>query len=99
MRRVADEIPLGDYRSVRAYRIAVLGKDLNYEKKPKEHIPWPQDSVKYIRFSSKEQMEPQDEEGQRLQSRLIFFLDAVMDACLTRYETACRWAWNTAQDR
>ena len=31
-----------------------------------------------------------DQQGQLHQSRLVFFLDAVMDACLIRYESECR---------
>jgi hypothetical protein len=40
--------------------------------------------------------DPHDQEGKRLQSRMVFFLDAVMDACLTHYESACRQAWKGA---
>jgi hypothetical protein len=54
------------------------------------------DSLLRATSPSQAVMGPCDEEGQRLQSQLVFFLDAVMDACLTRYESALRQACDAA---
>jgi excisionase family DNA binding protein len=53
------------------------------------------DSLLRATTSSHTLVASHDEEGQRLQSQLAFFLDAVMDACLTRYEADCRQEWAT----
>jgi len=73
--KVNEEIRLGDFRSVRAYMIAERGIDIDYSKKPKEHIPWPTQAVQYTRLSSKEQMEPLDEEDRRQKAQATILLN------------------------
>jgi len=75
VRKVDEEIQLGDHRCVRAYIIAAEKVDINYTKGPEAHIPYPTKSVQYTRFVSREILEPIDEKDKREKARATKILN------------------------
>jgi hypothetical protein len=75
VRKIDEDIMLGDHRCVRAYIIAAEKVDVDYTKGPDEHIPYPTKSVQYTRFVSREILEPVDDKDRREKARATKILN------------------------